>query len=329
LRAKSKISNKLDRKKVDRYLKQLLSVTIPTEQSESEDSPVLNTIICISIEAIKEIYEVACRKREVLHSQHLSFDKYLNRIQDFAKSKEGQHIFTPSNELFTLITEDIKEELPEDSKQMMKRSEAHYLKFHDYRLLKGNDLMDLSEVWQELFYKLFEHLNLNEYYRMVMHSGKEIEGSLFNTILGDIKEVPDIFWIAQENQEQVSILIESLMSIVKCKGDIAYKEVMGFIDLHTKEIDQIKKTENVVMKLIGGMMRTAETYHRKTKAEAELIKMETIPLLMAGYILDSKNNLPFYIEKLEGKGIESVIKKKEAENLFTKDNLFPSPYNNL
>jgi len=317
----------LNREKVDRYLKQLLSVTISAEQSETEDSPLLNTIICVSIEAIKEIYEVACKNREILHLQHLSFDKYLSRIQEFVKSEEGQKIFKPSKELFALISEDTKEKLPENSKQTVKRSEAHYLKFHDYRPLKDNDPIKLSETWQELFYELFKHLNLKEYYMMIIHSGKQIESFLLNEILSNVQEVPDVFWIAQENQDRVNFLIDTFTSTVESKGEVSYEEIMDFIDLHTKKISQIKERENIVMKLLGGMMRTAETYHRKTKAASELITMEIIPLLIAGYILNSKNNFPFYIEKLDATEVEKVLEKKEAENLFTESNFFRYSHN--
>eukprot|EP00826_Nyctotherus_ovalis_P026642 TRINITY_DN2079_c0_g6_i1.p1 TRINITY_DN2079_c0_g6~~TRINITY_DN2079_c0_g6_i1.p1 ORF type:complete len:418 (-),score=118.79 TRINITY_DN2079_c0_g6_i1:723-1976(-) len=286
-----------------------------TEESESEDSPVMNTTICISIETVKEIVEVAYKNRDSLHTQQPSFYKYLNRIQEFVKSKEGKDIFNPAKERFTLICEDIKKELPEDTKQTdknIKANEAHYVKLQDYRLLNDRKPIAHTETWQTIFYELFPYLNFNEYYRMILHSHKQLTTSPLAAILNDIEEVPETFCTPQENQVHIDFLIGVLKNYLN-KHDVAHEEIVKYVKVHEEEIEQIKSAEEVIIKLMRDMMRTTGVYHRKAKAANAQLKMDIIPLLLAGHIMEMKSNFPFFIEKVSMKELEERARKREGE----------------
>lgn len=299
-------------------MKRLVSVSIfrGAEQSENEDSPVMNTVICISIETVREIVEVAYKNRDSLHTQQLSFYKYLNRIQEFAKSEEGKDIFNPTKERFTLVCEDLKKELPEDTKgkdKNIKANEAHYIKLQDYRLLNNKKPIAHAEMWQTIFYELFPYLNFNEYYRMILHSHKQLATSPLTAILNDIEEVPETFWMPQENQVHIDLLIGVLKNYLN-KHEVAYEEIMKYVKVHEEEIEQIRSSEEVIMKLMRDMMRTAGVYHRKAKAANAQLKMDIIPLLLAGHVMEMKSNFLFFIEKVSVKELEERARKREGES---------------
>jgi hypothetical protein len=141
----------------------------------------------------------------------------------------------------------------EDSKQ----SEAHYLTFQDYLLPKDNDQITLSETWQQTLCEIFDYVNFEEYYKMSVYSHKQPQGSLFTAILNDIRTVPEMFWVVEDKREEIKFLVEMLISDNK---EVLYEELVSLINLYKQEVSKVTSREEIIMKLMQGVITTTETY---------------------------------------------------------------------
>eukprot|EP00826_Nyctotherus_ovalis_P064425 TRINITY_DN9449_c0_g2_i1.p1 TRINITY_DN9449_c0_g2~~TRINITY_DN9449_c0_g2_i1.p1 ORF type:complete len:365 (-),score=84.59 TRINITY_DN9449_c0_g2_i1:56-1150(-) len=288
---------------VSEYLKKLLSIEIPKEQRQIDSFIPINTILCLSLEAIHLLYRISRDNMEYLGELQLSFTKYLTRIKDFLSAKGEEKFVAPNKDFFRELT--ATNINLNEKKTKVKQKEVHYIVFHDYKLTHETHSVNIEEDWKYLLCELLRTIKLKPYSHM-LSSLNEVSPSPFNDLLRHIKEDAEAFHVSELNKIKAAVLADLLMNYTSGDKEVTCEMVLELTETYRGMIESMKVKKKKIKEITHEIMNNAKKYYNKVRAENVEHEDEIIPMLVAEALISSKNSFAFCIE-------EVTIKKTTTE----------------
>ncbi len=290
---------------MEAYLDELLSIELPPrENPEVEESGVVTTVMCISLQSFGFIYSLAKARIEELKLNYQSFAKYVNRITQFIETPpNGKRLLQPEETFFRPATRPAQG--PKES--------AHYIVLQDYYFTDNNDSFVCPEEWQNLLCRLMQELNMESYYEKSVHGPQMDNGAeVLRDMLTQAQEFPELFLVCTSKLTKVKLLATLLKKSIagRKEGLVSAAEILELSEMYNKYIVGQADLQEKIEQHMRSVISSTLAHCCRIREANDRLQGDIVPGVFASRILEAKGKFVFTIERIDKSATGSPKAKK-------------------